>query len=152
MTPRRKDKGKRLSVLTDAEKFALYGLPDFDEGQQLEYLSLTAEELALATSRPGILAQIYCILQTGYFKAKHAFFHFSPKEVESDFVAQRYFREASFTEKTITDHEYYAQRKRITDFFGYHQWSGSIGLQLDARVAQIDYPWICCHRTYLLAE
>lgn len=55
MTPRRKDKGKRLSVLTDAEKFALYGLPDFDEGQQLEYLSLTAEELALATSRPGDL-------------------------------------------------------------------------------------------------
>jgi len=43
MTSRRKDKdkGKRLSVLTDAEKFALYGLPDFDEGQQLEYLSLT---------------------------------------------------------------------------------------------------------------
>lgn len=85
MTSRRKDKGKRLSVLTDAEKFALYGLPDFDEGQQLEYLSLTAEELALATSRPGMLAQIYCILQTGYFKAKHAFFHFSPKDVESDF-------------------------------------------------------------------
>lgn len=56
MTSRRKDKGKRLSVLTDAEKFALYGLPDFDEGQQLEYLSLTAEELALATSRPGMLA------------------------------------------------------------------------------------------------
>jgi hypothetical protein len=104
MTSRRKDKGKRLSVLTDAEKFALYGLPDFDEGQQLEYLSLTAEELALATSRPGILAQIYCILQTGYFKAKHAFFHFSPKDVESDFdfVVQRYFREISLTDKTIT--------------------------------------------------
>lgn len=80
MTSRRKDKGKRLSVLTDAEKFVLYGLPDFDEGQQLKYFSLTAEELA--TSRPGILAQIYCILQMGYFKAKHAFFHFlSPKDV-----------------------------------------------------------------------
>lgn len=46
------DKGKRLSVLTDAEKFALYGLPDFDEGQQLEFLSLSARELELATSRP----------------------------------------------------------------------------------------------------
>lgn len=139
MTSRRKDKGKRLSVLTDAEKFALYGLPDFDEGQQLEYLSLTAEELALATSRPGILAQIYCILQTGYFKAKHAFFHFSPKDVESDFdfVVQRYFREISLTDKIITDHEYYAQRKLITDFFGYHQWSGAVGPQFDARAAQI---------------
>jgi hypothetical protein len=68
-------------------------------------LSLTAEELALATSRPGILAQIYCILQTGYFRAKHAFFHFSPKDVESDFdfVVQRYFRDISLTDKTITD-------------------------------------------------
>ncbi|MGI2081672.1 DUF4158 domain-containing protein [Shewanella putrefaciens] len=139
MTSRRKDKGKRLSVLTDAEKFALYGLPDFDEGQQLEYLSLTPEELALITSRPGILAQIYCILQTGYFKAKHAFFHFSPKDVESDFdfVVQRYFREISITDKSITEHEYYAQRKLITDFFGYHQWSGSIRPQLDARAAHI---------------
>lgn len=137
MTSRRKDKGKRLSVLTDAEKFALYGLPDFDEGQQLGYLSLTTEELA--TSRPGILAQIYCILQMGYFKAKDAFFHFSPKDVESDFdfVVQRYFREISLTDQTITDHEYYAQRKLITDFFGYHQWSGSVGPQLDARAAQI---------------
>lgn len=33
MTSHRKDKGKRLTVLTDAEKFALYGVPDFDEGQ-----------------------------------------------------------------------------------------------------------------------
>lgn len=67
--------------------------------------------------------EIYCILQTGYFKAKHAFFHFSLKGVESDFdfVVQRYFREISLTDQTITDHEYYARRKLITDFFGYHQ-------------------------------
>lgn len=48
-------KSERLSVLTDAEKFALYGLPDFDEGQQREFLSLSAGELELATSRPGLL-------------------------------------------------------------------------------------------------
>ncbi len=29
---------KLLSVLSDAEQFALYGLPDFDDGQRLEYL------------------------------------------------------------------------------------------------------------------
>lgn len=139
MTSRRKDKGKRLSVLTDAEKFALYGLPDFDEGQQMEYLSLTAKELELATSRPEIVAQIYCILQIGYFKGKHAFFRFSPQQGESDydFVVQRYFREVSPAGHSISDHEYYAQRKLITDFFGYRQWSGSVGPQLDARAAQI---------------
>jgi len=64
MTSHRKD--KRLSVLTDAEKFALYGLPDFDESQQLEFLSLSTSELELATNRPGLQAQVYCILQIGY--------------------------------------------------------------------------------------
>ena len=62
-------KSKRLTVLSDAEQFALYGLPDFDDGQQLEYLSLSEAELALASSRPGLHAQVYCALQIGYFKA-----------------------------------------------------------------------------------
>jgi hypothetical protein len=38
-------KSKRLTLLSDAEQFALYGLPDFDDGQQLEYLSLSEAEL-----------------------------------------------------------------------------------------------------------
>lgn len=130
---------ERLSVLTDAEKYALYGLPDFDEGQQREFLSLSKTELELAMGRPGLQAQIYCILQIGYFKAKHAFFRFSPQEVESDydFVLQHYFREVSATNKTIADHEYYAQRKLITDFFGYRLWSGSVNPLLNARAEQI---------------
>jgi hypothetical protein len=41
-------KNKLLAVLSEVEQFALYGLPDFDDGQQLEYLSLTEAELALA--------------------------------------------------------------------------------------------------------
>src|SRR5271165_6393025 len=49
-------KSKRLTLLSDAEQFALYGLPDFDDGQQLEYLSLSEAELALACSRPGLHA------------------------------------------------------------------------------------------------
>ena len=32
-------KNKLLTILPDAEQYALYGLPDFDDGQQLEYLS-----------------------------------------------------------------------------------------------------------------
>jgi hypothetical protein len=31
-------KSERLAVLSDAEQFALYGLPDFDSRQQLTYL------------------------------------------------------------------------------------------------------------------
>jgi hypothetical protein len=47
-------KSKRLTLLSDAEQFALYGLPDFDDGQQSEYLSMSEAELALACSRPGL--------------------------------------------------------------------------------------------------
>jgi hypothetical protein len=76
-------KNKLLTILSDAEQFALYGLPDFDDGQRLEYLSLCEAELALTSSRPGLHAQVYCALQIGYFKAKHAFFRFTRDETIS---------------------------------------------------------------------
>jgi len=86
-------KNKLLTVLSEAEQYALYGLPDFDDAQRLEYLALSENELMLATSRPGLHAQVYCILQIGYFKAKHSFFRFDWNEVEDDcaFVLSRYF-------------------------------------------------------------
>jgi hypothetical protein len=69
---------KNLTILTDAEKRALYDLPDFDEFQRAEYFSLTAQELASAFRRDGVSAQILCLLQIGYFKAKQAFFTTRP--------------------------------------------------------------------------
>ncbi len=92
-------KNKLLTVLSDAEQEALYGLPDFDDGQQLKYLSLSEAELALAMSRSGFHAQVYCILQISYFKAKHAFFRFAwTTDVGSDvaFVLNRYFNGKAF--------------------------------------------------------
>jgi hypothetical protein len=67
------NKSERLTILSDAEQFALYGLPDFDDRQRVTYLALSGPELALASSRRGLDAQIWCALQIGYFKAKHAF-------------------------------------------------------------------------------
>ena len=73
-------KSERLAILSNAEQEALYGLPDFDDAQRLEYLALTGTELALASSRPGLHVQVNCVLQIGYFKAKHAFFRFDWNE------------------------------------------------------------------------
>ena len=114
-------KSERLTVLSDAEQEALYGLPDFDDAQRLEYLALTETELAFASSRPGLPAQVYCILQIGYFKAKHAFFRFAWSEVVDDcaFVLSQYFHSEPFEHKPITKHEHYAQRERIAELFGY---------------------------------
>ena len=134
-------KSERLAVLSDAEQEALYGLPDFDDFQRLEYLALTETELALASSRPGLHAQVYCILQIGYFKAKHAFFRFDWNEVEDDcaFILSRYFngKPSKSKPKAITKHEHYTQRERIADLFGYRPWTSEFLPQLAQQAAQI---------------
>jgi len=132
-------KSERLAVLSEAEQEALYGLPDFDDAQRLEYLALTEAELAFASSWPGIHAQVYCFLQIGYFKAKHAFFRFDWGEVEDDcaFVLSRYFHGEAFKRKAITKHEHYAQRERIADLFGYTPWTAGFLPQLAQQAAQI---------------
>ncbi len=130
---------KRLSVLSDAEQEALYGLPDFDEAQQLEYLALSEAELALALSRPGLNAQIHCILQIGYFRAKHAFYTFAWDEVADDcaFVTSRYFQDQEIAPHPITKHERYTQHERITTLFGYQPWSSTWLPRLESRAAQL---------------
>lgn len=132
-------KSERLAVLSDAEQFALYGLPDFDDGQQMEYLSLSEVELALACSRPGLQAQVHCILQIGYFKAKHAFFRFTWDDVKDDggFVLSRYFNGHVLEPHAITKHEHYAQRTLIAELFGYQVWSADFLPQLTQQAAQI---------------
>ena len=131
-------KNKLLSVLSDAEQEALYGLPDFDDAQRLEFLALTQTELALASSRPGLLAQVYCLLQIGYFKAKHAFFRFDWSDVEDDcaFVLSRYFNGEEFERKPITKHEHYTQREGIVELFGYRLWMAEFLPQLGQQATQ----------------
>jgi TnpA family transposase len=132
-------KNKRLSVLSDAEQEALYGLPDFDDSQQLEYLSVSEAQLALATSRPGLQAQVYCILQIGYFKAKQTFFRFDWHEVQEDcvFVLSRYFHGEKFEHKEITGHEHYTQRRLIASLFCYRVWSTELLPQLARQATHI---------------
>ena len=132
-------KSERLTVLSDAEQYALYGLPDFDDGQQLEYLSLSEAELMLASSRPSLHGQVYCALQIGYFKAKHAFFRFACDEAEDDitFVLSRYYNDQAFTPIVITKHEHYTQRALIAELFGYRLWSADFLPQLAQQASQI---------------
>lgn len=132
-------KNKLLTVLSDAEQFALYGLPDFDDGQRLDFLSLSERELALTSSRPGLPAQAYCVLQIGYFKAKHSFFRFSWEDVQDDcaFVLTRYFNGQAFEPRAITKHEHYTQRAMIANLFGLRLWSVDFLAQLAQQAAQI---------------
>src|SRR5258708_26951757 len=132
-------KSERLNVLSDTEQFALYGLPDFDDRQRMNYFVFTELELALALERPTIHAQVHCALQIGYFKAKQAFFLFSWEQTQEDtsFLRSRYFADQEFVPHPITRHEYYTQRTAITALFGYRLWSADFLPLLRQRAAQI---------------
>jgi TnpA family transposase len=117
---------KRLTVLSEAERLALYNLPDFDDFQRAEYLALSENELALVLRRKDLPEQIYCLLQIGYFKAKQTFFRFSLQDVPPEDVAfalQRYFPGMTLMPRLVSQYEYYAQRNEIISLFGYRLWS-----------------------------
>ena len=136
----RADPSKRLTILSEAEKLALYGLPDFDDFQRAEYFDLTDAERALVHQRKGLSEQVYCLLQIGYFKAKQAFFNFSLQEAPPEditFVLQRYFPTTTLTPQPVRESEYYAQRYAIATLFGFHLWSAAHRPRLAEKAIQL---------------
>jgi hypothetical protein len=131
---------KNLTIVSEAERQALYGLPEFDDFQRAEYFALTPEELALAQQRDGLSSRIACILQIGYFKAKQAFFQFGLADVpeeDIEFLTRRYFPGQAFRPMPVRKEEYYIQRKEILRLFGYRFWSRSFLPRLQARAAEL---------------
>ena len=130
---------KNLTIVSEAERAALYGLPDFDDFQRAEYFDLTAEERTLVQSRVGLAEQVSCILQIGYFKAKQAFFKFRLADVpqeDIDFLMRRYFPGQTLRRRPVRQAEYYKQRKEILTLFGYRPWSQVFTPLLSERAAQ----------------
>lgn len=122
----RGDSNERLTILSETEKTALYGIPNFDDFQRVEFFALTDAERALVSQRKGVVKQIYCLLQIGYFKAKQAFFQFTLEEVQREdvaFVMQRYFPGQTLTAGALSTKEYYAQRREIAALFDYRLWT-----------------------------
>lgn len=131
---------KNLTVLSDAEKEALYGLPDFDDFQRAEYFALTDEERTLAQRRRGIPEQILCMLQIGYFKAKKTFFNLSFSDVpqeDTDFLLRCYFPGERFSPKPIRQAEHYVQRREIVRLYEYRLWSKQFTPLLTEKAAQL---------------
>jgi len=122
----RGDQSKRLTILSEAEKTALYGLPDFDDFRRIEFFAVTQAERALAFVRKGLAAQLYCLLQMGYFKAKHAFSRFSLDDATAQdiaFLVQRYFPGQVLAPQKVSDNERYLPRRKIAALLGFRLWS-----------------------------
>lgn len=122
----RADNSRRLTIFTDAEKIALYGLPDFDDFQRAEFFAFSEEELALADRRQGDCDRLHCLLRLGYFKAKHAFFGLTTDMVPTEdisFVVERYFPDVGVPYRPLRPSELYSQRVEIARFFDFRLWS-----------------------------
>jgi hypothetical protein len=119
---------ERLTIFTEEERLALYGLPDFDDFQRAEFLAFTEAELAMADRRRGLVERLHYLVQLGYFKAKHAFFDLTGDMVPAEdiaFLAERYFPDlppASVGLRILRRRERDAQRAEIARLFGFRLW------------------------------
>ena len=117
---------KRLTILSEEERVAMYSIPDFTKEQRKEYFTFVEDELNLIFSRTNISAQIYCALQIGYFKAKQIFFEFSwidSSNEDVDFLVKEYFGGKNISLKQITQYEHYTQINQIAKLHDYSLWS-----------------------------
>ena len=87
---------KRLRILSEDEREALYGRPQFTHEERIQYFSLSPREQALIEQLHSLTSRLYCILQLGYFKARHLFFVFRFTDVAEDakYTQERYFPHA----------------------------------------------------------
>ena len=119
-------KKEHLTILSDAERSALYDRPEYNNEQRLEYFNLTKEELQIALCRHDISSQIYCILQFAYFKAVKMFFRVTWEEIDQkdlNFILLQYFQNQVFEFQIVSKHEHYAQCDSISSYFGYVYWA-----------------------------
>jgi TnpA family transposase len=118
---------KQLTILSEAERAALYEQPDFDDEQRFTYLTLTDKELQVVLSRKSLSTKVYCALQIGYFKAVKLFFQVFWDDIDCEdihFILQQYFLEQDLEEpEIISKHEYYTQCNAIVALFEYSMWS-----------------------------
>jgi len=132
---------KRLTILSELERFALYTPPDFDENQRNEFLIFTETELQLILSRPAPTLRLYCAIQLGYFKAKQLFFRLSWNQIDKEdilFLMQNYFSDQIIDKyPSVTKREHYYQCNIIANLFDYHPWSQNFTFSLHQQATQI---------------
>jgi hypothetical protein len=129
---------KRLRILGDEEIAALYTRPHFTDEERLEYFSLSPTEQAMLEQFHSITSRLYCLLQLGYFKARHMFFAFELPEVIDDarYLQQRYFPDLDLTDCTITHVTRLRQQRVILALYNYRSCHAQERQQLERKALQ----------------
>jgi hypothetical protein len=143
---------KRLHILSDDEREALYGKPHFTPEERLEYFTLSPVEKAALEPFHSLKSRIYCILQLGYFKARQMFFVFSPPEVAEDvrYIQERYFPHVPYPGLAMTKVTRLKQQRVILALCNYQYCGTQERQQLVAKARQA--AMVCGQPVYVFRE
>ncbi len=117
---------KRLRILNEEEREALYGRPQFTHEERIQYFSLSPREQALLEQLHSLTSRLYCILQLGYFEARHLFFVFRLTDVAEDtkYIQERYFPNAQLTHPSLAKVTRLKQQRLILALYDYRSCHG----------------------------
>jgi hypothetical protein len=112
---------KRLRILSEDEREDLYERPHFTHEERIQYFSLSPREQALLEQLHSLTSRFYCILQLGYFKARHLFFVFRFTDVAEDtrYIQERYFPKAQLTHPSLAKGTRLKQQRLILTLYDY---------------------------------
>lgn len=144
---------RRLRILGEDEIEALYGRPHFTYEERREYFSLSQPEQDFLQELRSVKSQIYCILQLGYFKAKHLFFTFDLSETEEDidYILAQHFDNRTFDDlSAMNKRTRLKQQHFILALYNYRSCNAKERQQLEAKARQA--VMVCGKPIYVFRE
>jgi len=113
---------RRLKILSEDERMALFDLPCFTPEERTEYFALSQPEQELLRKFRSVKSQLSFVLQLGYFKASRQFFVFDFQQAADDLqhVLKRHFGGKRTEEVSAVDRDTRSrQQSVILSLFGY---------------------------------
>ena len=130
---------KRLTILSQDEMRALFGIPKFSDEERELYFSLDPDETLIFESFRQTGAMLLFLLQLGYFKACHQFFVFPWDEVgmDCDYLMKRYFLCKGIPDTTPSKNTRLAQQKVILQCHNFHSFGQPLQRMLMGKAGQL---------------
>jgi hypothetical protein len=100
-----------ITLFTAEEYDDLYGFPHFSDEERSRFFTLSLHDSQLIASFKKLPDKVYCLLNPGYFRAKHSLIDFSSSHITKD---RRYIMDTYFPRQHISRKlPHYKQQIRI---------------------------------------
>lgn len=144
---------RRLKILSEEERMALFDLPCFTPEERTEYFALSHPEQESLRKFRSVKSQLYFVLQLGYFKASRQFFVFDFQQAAEDFqhVLKRHFADNRTTGVTAVDRDTRSrQQSVILSLFAYRHCNAPERQRLEEKARQAAK--VCGKPLYIFRE